>query len=132
MIDANTESAIRTQLATLSGSPIIVWPNEVHKGNAPYLEVSFSRTPPSRMTIAAHHRRRTLVQVVAVWAKGKATRGANEAAEAVAALFPADLALSGADGERIRVVAAPHISGGFDDKKHWRVPVTITLETMSS
>lgn len=105
------------------------YPNEdfdpTKTGNLPYLAVDIVRSATTDDTLDAE----TPIQsgsllVTVVTQAGKSTGGADDYADAVAALFPMGARIA-AGSQTITIMQPPHIMEGYTDATYWRVRVTI-------
>lgn len=129
-MESEIETALMERLAAMPALPDVAWPNVDAPATLPRLEVAVFRNDTQRLTIGGIHRRPGILQVTVCTQLGRGGRDANELAEDVAAHFPADLRLP-AGSVAVRITKAPAIAGGIPDAAAWRVPVSISFETLA-
>lgn len=118
------------QLATLSPAVSTSYPGidfDPPAGGAGFLEVTHFRNRPQRRTIGGDHIQPGIYQVAVVWPKGRGPE-AEQQAEAVADLFPADLKLNMDSGGYVRITQTPQVAQGLPTARGWEVPVSIFYE----
>lgn len=121
-------AALGARLATLSGSPAISWPGidfDPPADGSGFYEVTLFRNQPVRAgRIAPLHTYPGIYQVAVVWPKGRGPE-ADEAAQAVADLFPADLKLDLATDGYVKVSRDAQIVNGISTERGWEVVVSV-------
>ncbi len=123
MTDAEIANLLKARLGENTALPV-AWPNDKAPAAKPYLAVSITRvstTDPTLDGTSKMQRGRFLVAVVID--EGVAEDTANTKADAIAALFPYGLRLTGLG--QITIVKPPHVSSGYPMGPSWRVPVII-------
>jgi len=123
-------AALGARLATISPAIATSWPGinfAPPADGSGFLEVTLFRNQPRRITIGGDHIMPGIYQVTVVWPKGRGPE-ADEKAQAVADLFPADDKMTMTSGGYVRVTQAPQIAQGLGTERGWEVPVSVFFE----
>jgi hypothetical protein len=132
MTAAAIGAALKARLSSLTFSEEtpVAWPNrDFAPSTDRWMTAQIVHAPNQRLTIGNRNRRAGSF-VVTVASRTNAGSGEGDGiADAVAAHFPADLAITAGTGT-IRVTETPSVRQGFQDGGYWRTPVTIPFEVL--
>lgn len=128
--------ALKAHMAALTFSPAIPigWPNRDFTPPADgsrYMVFAIVRAANQRMTLGGGNKWSGSIVVNIATPSGKGSGAGDSLADAVAAHFPADLALD-ASGARLRVTGTPFAREGYTDAGMWRTPLVIPFEVMTT
>lgn len=133
-VSADIRAALQTQLdAMASGAGLAVaWDGESFVPAAGlYLRAQLFRSTTSRPFLAAGgaHLHLGFLQVVVMMAMESPSPAINadRIADQVADWFPEDTRLPAA-APIVRIIARPHVAGGYRDEAWWAVPITVNFE----
>lgn len=133
MIAAQIGAALKARLSALTFSPTIpvAWPNrDFTPSGEKYLTAKIITAPVQRLTVSGEHAFTGSLVVVVCTKVNKGSGEADGIADAVAAWFPADLAMTLSGGAKLRITAAPSVRDGYQDAGYWLTPVTIPFRVM--
>lgn len=123
-------------LVGFPGGRPIVWPNTVYPAeNQPkadvYLVVGYSPNAPLRVFIdpTGEHQHRGFLDVAVMTPLQGGEEASQDVAGALAGYFTG--AVLRDPPTVLRVVARPHVAGGYPDGDRWRTPVVVEFETIS-
>lgn len=128
--------ALKAHMAALTFSPAIPigWPNRditPPVDGSRYMVFSIVRAASQRTTIGGGNRWSGSIVVNIATPPGKGSGAGDSLADAVAAHFPADLALAAGDN-RLRITGTPYAREGYADAGMWRTPLVIPFEVMTT
>ena len=126
MTETQIELALREALASVSGLPNVVWPNE---GEAlptvrPFVLVEFVRDDPQPAYFPARNELTGIMQLSIIVDRGSHTSSAYTYADAIVAAFPIGRVITAGSGS-ITIHRRPAIVGGYVEPNlnAWRLPV---------
>lgn len=131
-VEENIEAALLARVATLETTPAlpVAWPNITFTpGTGPYLRVDHLPNATTRFLLKGSdpHLRQGILQLTVVAPLRQGPSPGTKLAGAVAAHFPADLALF-SGGIKVRISKAPSIAPAMKTDVSWDVPVSVTYE----
>lgn len=124
-----------SEILKLIGQPLtglglnIAWPNEDTDYSTPFLAVDHVPVSAINQTLDTSPFVAGFVQVTHISAAGVYSTAGNDAADAIAALYPAGLRLSGNSGFLV-IMEPALVEQGYRDGSNWRVPIKITYRGM--
>lgn len=135
-VEEKIQAALLARVETLSTTPAmeVAWPNECFSSavGVAHLEVALLPNRNLRLFLAGAdpHFRQGLLQLTVVAPLNGGASVAIALAGAVAAHFPADLALY-QDELKVRVQAAPDVAPAIRTDRSWDVPVSVRYEVFA-